>query len=82
MPVTYTITISDAENTALGHIAASQQEWIDNVVQNRCRIAIDEIVAISVEKCLAQGIQIPGNKDEIVQLASKKGWLASGSLGQ
>jgi len=75
MSVTYTITLSDAENTALGYVAASQQDWIDNAVHNRCRIAIDEIVALSVERCLAQGIQLPASKDEIVELAKTQGWL-------
>jgi hypothetical protein len=75
MSVTYTITLTDAENTALENAAASPQEWIDNVVHNRCRIAIDEIVALSVERCSAAGIQIPGSKEEIVLLAKTQGWL-------
>jgi hypothetical protein len=77
MTITYTITLTSAENTALGYAAASQQEWIDNAVHERCRIAIDEIVALSVEHCLAQGIQLPGSKDDIVQLAKNQGWLDS-----
>lgn len=75
---TYTVNLSSAEDIALGYVAASQQEWIDNAVHNRCRIAIDEIVALSVEKCLAQGIQLPGSKDEIVQLAHQQNWLTAG----
>ena len=71
----YTITLTSSENTALEYVAASQQEWIDNVVHERCRIAIDEIVALSVERCLAAGIQLPGSKDEIVLLAKNQGWL-------
>jgi hypothetical protein len=75
MSITYTITLSNAENTALEYISASQQEWIDHAVHGRCRIAIDEIVALAVEQCLAQGIQLPNSKDEIVQLAKNQGWL-------
>ena len=75
MSVKYTITMSIAENTALGYVAASPQEWIDNAVHDRCRIAIDEIVALSVERCLASEIQIPSSKDEIVLLAKNQGWL-------
>jgi hypothetical protein len=74
---TYTVNLSLAEDIALGHVAASRQEWIDNAVHNRCRIAIDEIVALAVEQCLAQGIQLPGSKDEIVLLAKNQGWLNS-----
>ena len=40
MPITYEVVLSDAENKALGVIAASQQDWIDNAVHERCRIAI------------------------------------------
>jgi hypothetical protein len=82
MSETYTITLSDAENIALSYTAASQQEWIDNVVHDRCRIAIDEIVALAVERCLAQGIQLPGSKDEIVLLAKNQGWLERTTGGQ
>jgi hypothetical protein len=80
--INYTLSLTQAENTALGYVAASQQEWIDNAVHERCRIAIDEIVAISVEKCLAAGIQLPGSKDEIVLLAKNQGWLERASLGE
>ena len=82
MSVPYTITLTNAENLALEYIAASQQEWIDNVVHDRCRIAIDEIVALSVERCLAQGIQLPGSKDEIVLLAKTQGWLERTTVGE
>ena len=82
MTATYTIILTDAENLALENVAASPQEWIDNVVHNRCRIAIDEIVALSVEQCLAQGIQLPGSKDEIVLLAKTHGWLERTTGGE
>ena len=72
---TYTLTLTSTEEIALGYVAASPQEWIDNAVHNRCRIAIDEIVALSVERCLAAGIQIPSSKEDIVELAKNQGWL-------
>ena len=72
---TYTLTLTSTEEIALGYVAASPQEWIDNAVHNRCRIAIDEIVALSVERCLAAGIQLPGSKEDIVELAKNQGWL-------
>ena len=40
---TYTITLSEAENKALGYVAVSQNDWIQNAVKERCRIAIEEI---------------------------------------
>jgi hypothetical protein len=73
----YTTILSTAEDLALSYVTASQQEWIDNVVHERCRRAIDEIVAICVEKCLAEGIQIPGSKEVMVELAFTRGWVKS-----
>lgn len=66
---TYTITLSDAENKALGVVALSQQDWIDNAVHERCRIAIDEIVNAEVQRKLAAGESISGSKEDIVNAA-------------
>jgi hypothetical protein len=66
---TYTITLSAAEDKALGIVALSQQEWIDNVVHERCRIAIEEIVAAEVQRKLAASEPITGSKDDIVMAA-------------
>ena len=72
MSVTYTLTLSDAEDKALGYVAASQQDWIDNAVHERCRIAIEEIVAAEVQRKLAAGESITGTKDDIVLAAPIK----------
>jgi len=74
---TYTITLTDAEDKALSYAALSQQEWIENAALNRARIAMDEIVRASVDKCLETGTQIPSSKDEIVNLAFQMGWIKS-----
>jgi hypothetical protein len=65
----YTVTLTDAENKALGYFANSQQDWIDNAVHERCRIAIDEIVKGEVERKLAAGEPITGSKEDIVNSA-------------
>ena len=69
---TYTITLSDAEDKALGFVAFSQNDWIQSAVHNRCRIAIEEIVAAEVQRLLAAGQSITGTKDEIVMAAPIK----------
>ena len=66
---TYTITLSDAEDKALGVAALSQNDWIQNAVKERCRIAIEEIVAAEVQRKLAAGESITGSKDDIVMAA-------------
>jgi len=67
---TYTITLSAAEDKALHAVALSAQEWIDNAIHERCRIAIDEIVAAEVQRKLAAGQPIAGSKDDIVLAAN------------
>ena len=67
---TYTITLSDAEDKALGVVAFSQNDWIQNAVHERCRLAIEEIVAAEVQRKLAAGESITGSKDDIVMAAN------------
>lgn len=71
----YTITLSAAEDKALSSVALSQDDWIQNAIHERCRIAIEDIVAITVQKCLETNTQIPGSKDAMVDLAFEKGWV-------
>jgi hypothetical protein len=71
----YSITLSASEDAALSYAALSQQEWIDNAVHERCRIAIEEIVALTVQKCLDTNTPIPGSKDAMVTLAFEQGWV-------
>ena len=66
---TYTITLSDAENKALHVVALSAQDWIDNAVHERCRLAIEEIVNAEVQRKLAAGEPITGSKEDIVMAA-------------
>ena len=40
----YTVGITTAEFLALQNVMIDQQDWIENAIQNRARIAIDEIV--------------------------------------
>ena len=65
----YTITLSDAQDKALSVIAVDQQEWIENAVFERCRIAIDEIVNAEVQRKLANNETISGSKGDIVMAA-------------
>jgi hypothetical protein len=66
---TYTITLSDAEDKALGVVAFSQDDWIQNAVHERCRIAMEEIIAAEVQRLLGEGKSITGSKDDIVMAA-------------
>lgn len=78
----YTITLTAAEDAALAYAALSQDDWIQNAVHERCRIAIDDISKICVEQCLANNIQIPGSKEAMVALAFEQGWVKTAAERQ
>ena len=69
-----TITLTDAQEKALAYVAASPQEWAENAVHNRCRIAIDEIYAAEVARMTADPAitSIPADKDAVVLAADIK----------
>ena len=67
---TYTINLTPAEDKALGAVAFSQDDWIQNAVHERCRVAIEEIVAAEVQRKLAAGESITGSKDDNVMAAN------------
>jgi len=71
----YIVTLTDTEKSAMEYVALNPQEWVENVVKERARIAIDEIVKIAVEKFLEINESIPGSKDEIVSQAYIRGWI-------
>lgn len=78
----YTINLSAAEDAALSVAALSQDDWIQNAVHERCRIAIEEVVQVCVAKCLETGTQIPGNKEDMVTLAMAQGWVKTSAQRQ
>lgn len=65
----YTVILSDAEDKALNHVAISAQEWIDNMVHERCRVAIDDISTAEIQRRLSLGETISGSKEDIVLAA-------------
>jgi hypothetical protein len=71
----YKIQLTETENLALSHVALNPQDWIDNAVHERCRVAIDEIVQLTVEKCFATNTRLPNTKEDMVDLAFLKGWI-------
>jgi hypothetical protein len=73
---TYTVTLTDAEDKAIHVVAKSAQEWINNAVHNRCRIAIDEIVNNYIQAQLSTGQPIVGSTHEEIVLNSNVKSLA------
>lgn len=71
----YVVTLTDTERMAMEFIAADTNDWIQHAAHERARVAIEEIVQISVQKFLEAGQSIPGSKDEIVAAAYANGWI-------
>ena len=71
----YTVTLTDTEKLAMEYIAYEPQDWVENAMKERARIAIDEIVKIAVDKFFEINESIPGSKDEIVSQAYSRGWV-------
>jgi hypothetical protein len=69
MTQTITIELTDTQFKGLEYAALSPQEWAENAVTERARIANDEIVDITVKHCLDNGIQVPATRELIVAYA-------------
>ena len=65
------ITLTSTQEKALAYVAVSPQEWAENLVHNRCRIAIDEIYNMEVARMTADPniTSIPADKDTVVLAA-------------
>lgn len=70
----FTVTLTDAELKALAHIAYEPQDWIDNVVHERCRIAMEEIFVAEVARMVADSTttSIPADREVVVLAADIK----------
>ena len=64
-----TITLTDTENKALEYAAVSVQDWADNALTNRARIAKDEIIALLVAHCNANDVALAVGEDAQVAQA-------------
>ena len=63
------VTVSDTEVKCLEYAAYSVQEWCDNAIHNRARIAQEEIIAKLVEHCNAKSIALAVGTDAQVTQA-------------
>jgi hypothetical protein len=71
---TYTTTLTDAEVKAMEYVALDVQEWADNALKNRARIAMDEIYDTEVKRMTADPeiTSIPADKEAVVLAADIK----------
>jgi len=71
---TYTTTLTDAETKGMEYVAVSVQDWVDNALKNRARIAMDEIYDAEVARMTADPAitSIPADKEAVVLAADIK----------
>jgi len=71
---TYTIELTDAETKAMEFVALDVQEWVDNALKNRARIAMDEIYDAEVARMTNDPTvtSIPADKEAVVLAADVK----------
>lgn len=70
MSHTFTVVLTDAEKKALEYVSVSADNWIQNAVHERCRLAMEDIVSQEVAMKLANGEPISGSKEEIVMAST------------
>jgi len=70
MTIQYTISLSDAEDKALKSFVKLPQEWMDNFIHSRCKVAIEEIAKQEIDRKLAAGEPVSGTKEDIVLAAN------------
>ena len=63
------VTVSDTQVKCLEYAAYSVQDWCDNAIHNRARIAQDEIIAKLVEHCNANSVALAVGTDAQVAQA-------------
>lgn len=65
----YKITLSDTEDKAMSYCALSTQDWVENALKNRARIAKEEIINLNTAHCNANEITIATGEDAQVAQA-------------
>ena len=71
----YTIELTETEKLAMEYVAYDPQDWVENAMKERARLATEEIVKIAVDKFLEANQTIPGSREEIVAAAYENNWI-------
>ena len=63
------VTVSDTQVKCLEYVSYSVQDWCDNAIHDRARVAQEEIIAKLVEHCNANSIALAVGTDKQVAQA-------------
>ena len=67
------VTVTDTQVKCLEYAAYSVQDWCDNAIHNRARVAQEEIIAALVAHCNEKGIAIATGTDAQIAQAYELG---------
>tara|TARA_R100001510_G_C7582380_1_gene154895 strand:- start:52 stop:318 length:267 start_codon:yes stop_codon:yes gene_type:complete len=65
----YEIELTDTEDKAMTYVVDETLDWISHAAKNRARKAKDEIIALNVAHCNANGVTIATGEDAQVKQA-------------
>jgi hypothetical protein len=65
----YEIELTDTEDKAMTYVVDGTLDWISHAAKNRARKAKDQIIALNVAHCNANGITIATGEDAQVTQA-------------
>lgn len=75
-----TVALTDTENKCMEYAAVSVQDWADNALTNRARIAKDEIIALLVAHCNANSVSIATGEDAQITQAYELGVVKTAAV--
>ena len=77
-----TVELTETQLKGLEYAAVSPQDWADNALTNRARIANDEIVQTAMNYYLDNEIQAPTTREAIVADAFERGIVKTAAVRQ
>ena len=69
-----TVTLTATQYKGLEYAALDPQDWAENAVTNRARIANDAVIQMYTNRALDEGVAIPSTRELIVADAFTRGW--------
>ena len=68
-----TVTLTNTQTKSLEYVSYSVQDWCDNAIHNRARVAQEEIIAALVAHCNANSVALAVGVDAQVTQAYSLG---------
>ena len=82
MHTSYTVGITTGEYKALQHVMVNQQDWIENAIKNRARIASNEIINLYTQFKINKGESITAvGTTAVIEAAYAEGVIGIATSG-